>query len=85
MIQLERHGLCEAIGKQQVGPVPFMQSIDECIESCHSRAGFSRERMGPARAAAFEAEAQQLLQRTYVNGTISFQVIGSVVWGRPLG
>ena len=52
--ELERHGLFRKIGERRTAPVPFAQAIDDYIESYHSRSGFSREQMGPARAAAFD-------------------------------
>jgi len=49
---LEEHGLFHKIGEKRTEPVPFVQSVDDFIESYHSRSGFSRERMGPAQAEA---------------------------------
>ncbi|HWE64468.1 MAG TPA: hypothetical protein VHB98_22365, partial [Chloroflexota bacterium] len=83
--QLEQHGLFEMVGEQKVGPIPFRQSVDEYIESYHSRSGFSRARMGAAKAAAFDEAARQLLRRSYGDGFLTLQVTGSVVWGLPGG
>ena len=65
--------------------VPFVQSIDDSIESYHSRSGFARERMGVARAAAFDQAARQLLLASHPDGVVSLQVTASVVWGLPGG
>jgi SAM-dependent methyltransferase len=83
--QLERHDLFRKVGEKKSVPAPFEQSIDDFIESYHSRSGFSRERMGPVRATAFDEEARKILRGTYGYGVIPFQVEGSVVWGLPRG
>lgn len=80
---LEQHGLFQKVGEKMTAPVPFVQSVDDYIESYHSRNGFSRERMSPAMADAFDREARKILFRSYPSGVMSLQVIGSVVWGIP--
>ena len=80
---MEQHKLFRKIGEKKTDPFPFVQSIDDYIESYHSRSGFSRERMGVEQAQAFDQEARKILLRTYQNGTITLQVVGSVVWGIP--
>ncbi len=49
---LVRRDLFRKVGEKKSVSVPFEQSIDDFIESYHSRAGFSRERMGSARSRA---------------------------------
>lgn len=83
--ELERHHLFEMVGEQQTAPEPFVQSIDEYIESYHARAPFSRERMGADRAAAFDEEAREVLLKTYPDGKVSLQVMATVQWGIPGG
>ena len=83
--ELERHGLFQKVGEQETSPVQFVQSIDDYIESYHSRSGFSRERMGVAQADAFDREARRILLHSYRDGSIPLQVAGSVVWGLPKG
>jgi len=83
--QLTHHGLFTVVGEQRVGPVPFVQSITDCIESYHSRSAFSREQMGPLQALAFDTAARQLLCSAYSDGMIPFQVHAHIVWGLPRG
>lgn len=83
LAELTNHGLFHQVGEQETKPVPFVQSLDDCIESYHSRSGFSRERMGSERAAAFDQEARASLRQAYPNDTIPLTVVGSVVWGLP--
>lgn len=80
---LEQHGLFHKVGEQRTPPILFSQSIDDYIESYHSRSGFSRERMGQERAAAFDEAARKILLASYPDGMITFEVAGSVVWGYP--
>lgn len=80
---LEQHGLFHKVGEKTTAPVPFVQSVDDYIESFHSRNGFSRERMGSVQAEAFDQEAREILLRTHSDGIMSMQVVANIVWGRP--
>ena len=80
---MEQQKLFRKVGEKETAPVAFLQSIDDYIESYHSRSGFSRERMGIERAQAFDQEARKILLMTYPEGNITLQVVGSIVWGIP--
>jgi hypothetical protein len=80
---LEEHSLFHKIGEKMTEPIPFVQSVDNFIESYHSRSGFSRERMSHAQAEAFDQEARSILLRTYSEGIIAFQVAGRIAWSLP--
>lgn len=80
---LEQHGLFQKVGEKTTAPVPFVQSVDDYIESYHSRNGFSRERMEPAMADAFDREAREILLTSHSDGIMSLQIVASVVWGIP--
>jgi hypothetical protein len=82
---LEQHGLFQKVGEKSTAPVSFVQPIADYIESYHARSGFSRERMGPERANAFDREARHILLRTYPDEHITLQVRGNLVWGFPCG
>ena len=58
-----------------------MQSVDDFIESYHSRNGFSRDWMSVEDATAFDSEAKRRLMAAYPDGTIPSQVVGDIVWG----
>ncbi len=81
---LEQHGLFQKIGSLTTAPIPFTQTVDDYIESYHSRASFSRERMELEQSRAFDAAARQILLRTYSDGVISLRVVADIVWGLPL-
>jgi SAM-dependent methyltransferase len=81
---LEQHKLFQKRGEKTTKPIPFTQSIDDYVESFHSRNGFSRERMEPAMAEAFDREAREQLLKAYPEGHLSLQVAATIVWGVPL-
>ncbi|HVX45309.1 MAG TPA: GrpB family protein [Mycobacteriales bacterium] len=63
-------------------PVRIRQSISEYIESLHSRSGLSRDRMSSAEE--FDARLGSVLAAHAMEGTIAFDVIGRLTWGRPV-
>lgn len=83
--ELERRNLFKRVGERITGPVPFTQSLESYIESIHSRNGFSRERMAPENARAFDDEVKDLLAEYTTDGTITLQIVGNIAWGLPLG
>jgi trans-aconitate methyltransferase len=78
----EQH-LFQQVGESMTEPLPFVQSLDDIVESYHSRAGFSRERMGPGQAESFDQEAKKALLESYTDGVVTFQVSAHIVWGFP--
>ncbi len=81
--ELEMRGLFQKVGEKETRPVPFLQSVDDYIASFHSRNGFSRDRMKPEMATAFDQEAKKILLEKYPDGVMSLQVVGNVIWGIP--
>jgi len=81
--ELETRGLFQTSGRQTTAPVPFVQPLDEYIESFHGRASFVRERMGSAAASAFDAAVRELVSHYYTD-SVTLQVVTEVVWGKPL-
>ncbi len=81
--ELEKRGLFQKRGEKETAPVPFVQSVDDYIESFHSRNGLSRERMGEEMAAAFDKEVKEVLAPSAKEGMLEFQVTGHIVWGIP--
>ncbi|HEV8633706.1 MAG TPA: hypothetical protein VG370_05625, partial [Chloroflexota bacterium] len=63
-------------------PTAFEQSVDEYVDSLHSQSTLSRERMGPAAAARFDAAVRELVTAR-VGKVVRFDLVGEVVWGRP--
>jgi SAM-dependent methyltransferase len=81
---VERRGLFRRAGAQRTKPVSFTQRLEEYVESFHGRASFSRERMAPGQAAAFDAEVRALVAPFCREGVVELQVEVEVVWGKPL-
>lgn len=84
LAEVVRAGLFEHEGTHRTATAPFRQTVDAYVESLHSRNGFSRARMGPDGAAAFDAELGTLLADSAVDGTVLFEVGAVAHWGRPL-
>jgi ubiquinone/menaquinone biosynthesis C-methylase UbiE len=83
--ELESRGLFRRAGKWDSEPVPFAQPVEDYIEYHHSMSGFSRERMGPIAAQAFDDELRAiLLAHADADGVLHMQIVGSVEWGTPL-
>lgn len=83
--ELASRGLFRRDGARRTDPVPFTLSIAAYVASFHAHNGFSRERMGAARADAFDAAALALVRAYRPSGRVDLAVAGTVVWGRPLG
>src|SRR5438445_698680 len=62
--------------------VEMVDHVDVYIESFHGRAAFSRERMTPAEAAAFDAEVRALVS-SFCQDTVECEYAADVVWGKP--
>jgi trans-aconitate methyltransferase len=68
----------------QTQPVRFSQSLEDYIESFHSRNGLSRERMG-ASATAFDEQLRNIIVQYQPDPILEFELVAEVVWGRPSG
>ncbi len=80
-----RCGLIEWISRTETAPVAYRQSVDDYVESLFSASSFSRDRMPPADAEAFESAVRALVApHAGGDGTLELEVAGSIGWGRPL-
>ncbi|MDX1418083.1 MAG: class I SAM-dependent methyltransferase [Candidatus Promineifilaceae bacterium] len=82
--ELTSRGLFREVGRQMTEPVAFEQTMEQYIESFHSRNGFSRERMEPEKAAEFDAAVRAIVEPYSRLGQIYGQVTGIIIWGHPL-
>jgi SAM-dependent methyltransferase len=83
---LDEHGLFARIGEARTTPVPFAQTVDDYIEAFHAMSSFSRERMRPEDAAAFDADVRALVTPyASEDGLLRWDVSALITWGRPLG
>jgi len=81
---LTERRLFEELGETRTPPEPWNQTVDDYVESVHSRSNLSRERMKPEDAAAFDAALRGIVEPHAENGVLQLRVVGHVVWGRPL-
>lgn len=81
--ELELRGLFRVLGRQRAAPAPFRQPVADYVESIHSQNGFSRDRMSPENAAAFDREVTRLVSPHAEDGVLTLQVGGEVIWGLP--
>lgn len=74
----ERHGF------RETGSIPFEQTIDDYIDSIHARNGFSRDRMAPQDATAFDEAVRELLSSQHPDGRLEGECRAHITWGKPL-
>jgi len=61
------------------------QRVADYVESFHTRNGFSRERMTPKAARAFDAALLDMMRPWSASGFVRGETRTSVVWGVPSG
>ncbi|HSV02129.1 MAG TPA: class I SAM-dependent methyltransferase [Phenylobacterium sp.] len=57
--------------------------IEALIDGEHSRATWTRAKLGPERAAAFDADLRAVLTPHAEDGLVSFRTRATLLWGRP--
>jgi SAM-dependent methyltransferase len=82
--ELERRGLFVRHDESYTRPVPFTQTVADYVESFHSMNGFSRERVSPEVASAFDREVRELVTPYAPGGCVELKVTAHLLWGRPL-
>ncbi|HZC07625.1 MAG TPA: class I SAM-dependent methyltransferase [Ktedonobacterales bacterium] len=81
--ELARRDLFTLAGATRVEPEPFTQRLAAYVESIHSRNGFSRDRMRPEDAAAFDAAATNLIAPHAPSGQVTLHIGAELRWGSP--
>ena len=61
----------------------FDLSVEDFIDSIHGRNGFSRDRMEPESARAFDAGVRDILRSHYPDGIVRGEVGSTVTWLDP--
>ena len=82
--ELTRRQLFALAGQTRITSEPFSQPIARYIESIHSRNGFSRDRMRPEDAAAFDAATTALIAPYAPDGEARLHIGAVATWGSPL-
>lgn len=81
--ELVSRGLFEPLGRAESAPEPFRQTIDEYIESWHSRNGLSRNRLSAEAATRFDSGVREIAESLATDGKLELSVSAQVIWGRP--
>jgi SAM-dependent methyltransferase len=81
--ELARRQLFHPEGRATTTPVLFGQSIEDYVESWHSRNGFSRDRMSTARALEFDARVREIVMPYAQAGLLRYEVQVDLAWGVP--
>jgi ubiquinone/menaquinone biosynthesis C-methylase UbiE len=82
--ELEKRHLFHKEGEKLSTPATLEQSIQDRIEAMHAQSSLSRDAMTAEMADAFAQEIEALLSPYAQNGKIIMQVVGQIVWGKPL-
>src|SRR4030095_14866495 len=82
--ELVNRGLFTETGRRTTASTLFVQSLEDHVESIHSRNGFSRDRMTVESPAEFDRLYQRLLERHCRDGIVTLETTATVVWGIPL-
>lgn len=81
--ELTERGLFQIMDQWQTEPVPFRQPIHDYVNSFHARNGFSRDRMAPAAADAFDRELTAIVARHATDGFVHLSITGQIITGLP--
>ncbi|MDQ3704568.1 MAG: class I SAM-dependent methyltransferase [Chloroflexota bacterium] len=81
--ELQMRGMFDKMGEKDTQWVPFTQTVEEYIEAIHSMNGFSRQRMLPHEAGAFDEEARRIVSSFTDTDMLELQVSAEVIWGLP--
>lgn len=82
--QLENAHLFQQLGEHTTAPMTQQQPMEDYLAGQHSRSDFSLDRMPGEQAERFDAEARALLAPFASKGVLTVEVVGQVLWGKPL-
>ena len=81
--ELEKRHLFVKVSERVTEPKTFTQSISYYIEAIHSANGFSRDRMLPENAQAFDVAVRELVWSHVGEERFETAVSTSITWGYP--
>jgi SAM-dependent methyltransferase len=84
LAELEKRQLFMKQGETATKPELFTQTISDYIESIHSSNGFSRDRMQPEKAQAFDVAVRELVWSYIGEDMFATAVSTHIAWGFPL-
>lgn len=80
---LQARDLFTVRGTHNTTHVPFVQTIDDYVESFHARSSLAHGRLEAAQAQAFDNALRELLAQHQVTTQVTLQVFVQMVWGIP--
>lgn len=82
--ELEQRNLFRVEGRVGIEPEPYARTVDEYVESFHGRSAFSRAKMTPSAADAFDNHIRATVQPYVQDGRLLLRAGATIVWGAPL-
>lgn len=82
--ELTKRSHFNLVGEIITPPVTYRQSIENYIQSFHSRASLSTQAMLPEAAAEFDTSLRELVTPYSQDGMLTLQTIAQIRWGNPL-
>lgn len=82
---LTERGLFDPVGSFHSAPRSTRQSVDDYVESYHSRSSLTRAALTPESAAAFGGGLRAVVAPWAADGTVETETISHITWGHPRG
>jgi SAM-dependent methyltransferase len=82
--ELERRGLFVPLGEHVSRPVRWTPTLDEIVDVHFSTSGCARSRIPHPEAFARELREAVATSLSEVDGRYELEVVGTIVWGRPV-
>jgi trans-aconitate methyltransferase len=83
IMQLEQRDLFKQVGGQNCS-VTSLQSLEDYINSFHSRSSLTIDYMTPEIAAQFDAELLEIVKPYSKDNFLQLETLAEIVWGKPL-
>lgn len=81
---LQAQGLFQPVGVWEIAPISFRQPVAHWVEAFYATNGFSRERMGADRVAAFDQAIRHLIDQYCPTGEVEQWIGARVIYGKPV-
>lgn len=84
VVEFEKYQLFEQQGERMTAPVAWQQTVEDYITAQHARSALSLDTMTAEQATQFRTEMGAMLAPFASNGILTINIVGRVVWGKPL-
>lgn len=82
--ELEERQLFSTVGRRRTAPREHNLTVEDYVELLHARNGFSRQRMTPEQAVAFDAAVRELVAPFAHDEVVQVSMTSRIAWGHPL-